>query len=473
MHKKRILTRIFIFIIILGIFCALIFTFSHQKSTSYSALSPSETTDLLHNPYMGWYSLEGYELADSEIPSVPASYLHSDTPGLVLLQINLKEYSGRDITDAGLSHLDTLLSAWSATPYQLILRFVYDWNGNNLLTEPSSRKQIEKHMEQIAPVINIYKQSVYLIQGIFLGNWGEMNNSHYLSSEDMTFLAQKLADLTDPSIFLAVRTPAQLRTILGTKSPLASSDAFNGSLASRLGLFNDGMLGSSTDTGTYGDSSSNTSDTDQAWPRADEIAFQNELCNYVPNGGEVILPNTYNDLDQAISDLSAMHVSYLNQDYDTTVIHDKWKNTAYSGSDKLYQGMSGYDYISSHLGYRYVMEDSAIQKNQLTLTLKNKGFSSCYRSLDVSLHLVSKDQKVVDTISVDTDTRTWLSGTSTVLRIPMNIQKYTAGSYTLSLQIQDPVTDCEIQLATDLPHSSNGYDIGTLKIQSFLSKLTK
>lgn len=473
MHKKRILTRIFIFIIILGILCVLVFTFSHKKSASYSALSSSETTNLLHNPYMGWYSLEGYELADSEIPSVPASYLHSDAPGLVLLQINLKEYSGRDITDAGLSHLDTLLSAWSDTPYQLILRFVYDWSGNNLLTEPSSREQIEKHMEQIAPVINTYKQSVYLIQGIFLGNWGEMNNSRYLSSEDMTFLAQKLADLTDPSIFLAVRTPAQLRTILETKSPLASSDAFNGSLASRLGLFNDGMLGSSTDTGTYGDSSSDTFDADQAWPRADEIAFQNELCNYVPNGGEVILPNTYNDLDQAISDLSAMHVSYLNQDYDTAVIHDKWKNTVYSGSDKLYQGMSGYDYISSHLGYRYVMEDSAFQKNQLTITLENKGFSSCYRSLDVSLHLVSEDQKVVDTISVDTDTRTWLSNTSTVLRIPMNIQKYTAGSYTLFLQIQDPVTGCEIQLATDLPHSSNGYDIGMLKIQSRLSKLTK
>ena len=473
MYKKRILTRIFFFVTILGIFCALVFTFSQKKSAVYTALSSSETTDVLHNPYMGWYSLEGYELADSEIPSVPASYLHSDTPGLVLLQINLKEYSGRDITSAGLSNLDTLLSAWSATPYQLLLRFVYDWSGDNLLTEPSSRKQIEKHMEQIAPVINQYTRSVYLIQGIFLGNWGEMNNSRYLSSEDMTALTQKLADLTDPSVFLSVRTPAQLRTILGTGVPLTSSDAFSGSLSSRLGLFNDGMLGSSTDTGTYGDSTSDASDPASAWPRTDEIAFQNALCNYVPNGGEVILPNTYNDLDQAIADLSAMHVSYLNQDYDTAVIHDKWKNAIYSGSDTLYQGKSGYDYISSHLGYRYVIKDSAFQNNQLTITLENKGFSSCYRPLDVSLCLVSKDQKVVDTISIDTDTRTWFSTSSTVLRIPLDIQKYAAGSYTLSLQIQDPATDCEILLATDLSHSSDGYDIGTLRIQTFLSKLTK
>ena len=98
------------------------------------------------------------------------------------------------------------------------------------------------------------------------------------------------------------------------------------SLASRLGLYNDGMLGSANDTGTYGDKAAADLDTNysDAWTREDELAFQNDLCLYVPNGGEVIIDNVYNDFDNAVKDLSQMHVSYLNSEYDSTVLN-KWK----------------------------------------------------------------------------------------------------------------------------------------------------
>ena len=297
------------------------------------------------------------------------------------MEINLGNYADCDISEDGLSRLDQLFSSWSDTQKQLILRFVYDWDGNNLQTEPALRSQIERHMEQLAPVINRYANSIYLLQGIFVGNWGEMNHSDYLSGNDLTALTEKLASLTDPSIFLSVRTPAQLRTILKTASPLPESDAYSGSLASRLGLYNDGMLGSPTDTGTYGDSASDTSDYSKAWPRADELTFQDKLCQYVPNGGEVITPNSCNDLDAAIQTLQTMHVSYLNKDYDPDVINKKWKTSLYSGSDLLYHGMIGYDYISCHLGYRYVLTASAFSPGQVSITVENKGFSSCYRPL--------------------------------------------------------------------------------------------
>ena len=73
--------------------------------------------------------------------------------------------------------------------------------------------------EQLAPVINRYANSIYLLQGIFVGNWGEMIHSDYLSGNDLTALTEKLASLTDPSIFLSVRTPAQLRTIFKNRFP--------------------------------------------------------------------------------------------------------------------------------------------------------------------------------------------------------------------------------------------------------------
>ena len=48
--------------------------------------------------------------------------------------------------------------------------------------------------------------------------------------------------------------------------------------------------------------------------REEELAFQDVLCSSVPSGGEVIVDNPYNDLENAIADLKTMHVSYLNED---------------------------------------------------------------------------------------------------------------------------------------------------------------
>ena len=216
---KAAITTIIIFALVLGCITAYF-----KKSTDYTAVSSSETNTTLSNPYIGWYSLIGYTLSDSGLSSVPSSYLTADSPTeLVLLEINLRNYADCDISVSGLSNLDLLLSEWSDTKKQLILRFVYDWDGNNLQTEPSSRSQIERHIEQVAPFINKYKKSVYLLQGIFVGNWGEMNNTTHMGNGEMETLIQKLDDVIDPSIFLSVRTPAQWRTIVseyrGTKVP--------------------------------------------------------------------------------------------------------------------------------------------------------------------------------------------------------------------------------------------------------------
>ena len=88
-----------------------------------------------------------------------------------------------------------------------------------------------------------------------------MNNTTHMGNGEMETLIQKLDNVIDPSIFLSVRTPAQWRTIVSeyrdTKVPHCPQPIFLSSLASRLGLYNDGMLGSANDTGTYGASALN------------------------------------------------------------------------------------------------------------------------------------------------------------------------------------------------------------------------
>lgn len=96
--------------------------------------------------------------------------------------------------------------------------------------------------------------------------------------------------------------PPSFGGILRTKTPLASSQTGDGSLASRLGLFNDGMLGSVYDLGTYDDTPLTSSSTPgEKGSRSDELIYQYKLCQYVPNGGEVTVNNEYNDLENAIA----------------------------------------------------------------------------------------------------------------------------------------------------------------------------
>ena len=102
-------------------------------------------------------------------------------------------------------------------------------------------------------------------------------------------------------------------------------------LAARLSLFNDGLLGNRSDYGTYKTDDSSGSDVLGRRSREEELDFQRELCRYVPNGGEVINDNPYNDFENAVKGLSERHITYLNKDYDQTVLK-KWEKEKVTGT---------------------------------------------------------------------------------------------------------------------------------------------
>ena len=462
-HPSHAHTRlIHLLQLILLLLCIILLTLCVRKIRflDYTPEDSSESTDALANPYIGFYTMTGITLSDTEVPSIPDTLQSADTSTqLVMLEINLLPYRDCDISNAALSNLDSYFSEWKASGHQLIVRFLYDWNGNNLTSEPDSLEQIMTHMKQVAPVINRYKDTIYLLQGIFVGNCGEMNQSNYLDQDSMTTLMNTLDSNIDPSIYLSVRTPRHRRMILNSAKVPSETSAFDGSLSSRLGLFNDGMLGSANDTGTYGDGSHTTDEFLELWSRKDELNYQNKLCRYVPNGGEVIIDNPYNDLEQALSDLQTMHVSYLNKDYDTAVL-DKWKQTAYTVEDTLYSDISGYEYIANHLGYRYTLTKSGISRSSLldrnasiSFTLKNTGFSNTYRSFDVKLSIVNNNGKLLDSIPVTTDTRLWNAGEKTTLTASVPISNYTPGKYQIYVKISDPDLNREILIASDSSHN--------------------
>lgn len=467
--------RRFIFLLCLIFLSGISIFFFTQRylPVDYQEAALSETTASLANPYRGFYDLHGYVLSEEETSDSAATWgmeRFSNSPcNLILLEINLKNYSNTYLTANALEQLQQILNQASIYQKQIILRCLYDWDGNALESEPDTIEQLRAHMEQLSGVINQHIDCIFLLQGIFTGNTGEMNQTNYGSAEDITYLMQQLSGYVHPSIYLSVRTPSHLRTILMSHDPISYDEAYSGTLASRLGLYNDGMLGSDNDLGTYDDTPFQRSDIPgEKGNRVQEIDFQNKLCQYVPNGGEVVLDNTYNDLSNAISDLSAMHVSYLNQVYDPAVF-EKWKNTTYEG-EGVFQGCDGYTYIGEHLGYRYLITKSSLQfrpllDNQaiLSVTVQNTGFAPAYRKFDTAIYLIDQEGNkypVKNTI----DNRRITSGSDTTFRLSLDVRSMKKGTYQIYIEMTVPDSSLPVYFANQDPEEGASLLLGTITI---------
>lgn len=326
-----------------------------------------ESTEPIPSPYQGLYRMYRYMLNDS--PCVEQQYLSdidSNPYTLALLEINLKNYRKTEISLSALHQCETIIKAWFHSDKKLIIRFLYDWDGIACYCEPGNINTILNHMTQLSPIINAYDRAVYLLQGIFIGNWGEMHHSNYMDDKSVITLINKLHSTVHPSIYLSVRTPQHWRMITKEIPELKK----------RLGLYNDGMLGSESDLGTYTN-------------REEELIFQHNNMQYLPNGGEVIYNMHYNSIQTFVQSLKTMHVSYLNADYDTRV-YDIWKNSTYNNQN-------GYDYIVSHLGYHYAINNCAVTKpflkNEIRIqcTIQNNGFSNALQSHVLCISLQNND----------------------------------------------------------------------------------
>ncbi len=435
----------------------------------------TESARAVQNPERGLYQLYGFWISDDAVDyrEQVAQKMADDTDtSLAMIQINLQAYRSGKISPTGLDHIQKLFEALKPTGKKLIVRFLYDWDGKNAQFEPSSLNIVLQHMRQLEPVLKRSSSQIYVLQGIFIGNWGEMNGSRYLSAENMKALIDQLAAVTDKNTFLAVRMPAQWRTLTKTDATDHESLLKNG-LAARLSLFNDGMLGNEGDYGTYGTKPRAESDPQSCWCRKDEIAFQNQLCLYVPNGGEAINDNPVNDFENAVKDLAAMHVTYLAAGYDQNV-YKKWAKSKVT-SDGCFTGMDGYNYIVRHLGYRILISDAALSYKHfldavsVSVNLKNVGFAPLYQKKDAELVVVDAKtgKQVIQPFQQDLRSLAGGSGADNTMNLStrFSLRGMDNGTYRLYFRIMDPESGTGLELANAQKAERYGYEIGTMELK--------
>lgn len=325
-----------------------------------------ESVEDCKNPGRGWYRVYSFDIKE-EFPKEDWYWGVCPTEQLALLMVDLGAFQKEPISKEALSNLENCLAFFKENKKELILRFVYDRKGEGIRHEPSSVSRIQGHMEQIGPILASYETTIFCLQGLFIGSWGEMHGSKFLAEPYLLELWDKMQKIVPSGCFCAVRKPKQWRWL--------EREAFIKEC--RLGLFNDGLLGSETDLGTY--------EEEQI---QEELEFQNRICQYVPNGGEAVGKRKEGNIEEAVKRFSQIHISYLNSVYDEQVL-TKWKQSEY-------QGENGYDYIGRRLGYRFVVSDVKFTNKKqpvLEIMVENRGFACIYEACSLSVVLLEASGK--------------------------------------------------------------------------------
>jgi len=376
---------------------------------NFCAQKFEETIAYDMNPGRGWYRVYTFQI-EKPIDYESLKVVCCKDEQLALLLVDLKFYQFDSLDEKALLHMTQILEFFQQEKKELILRCVYDTEGKGMETEPFGIHLIQTHMRQLGPIIKQYAKTILTLQGLFIGSWGEMHQSKFLKPEDLKELVLTMQEVTDGTIQLAVRKPQYLRMLSKVCDKL------------EIGLFNDGIMASESDFGTYGSARKSTESIEDAWCREDEMAFQNKVGQQVLCGGEVVNDNPLNDLETAITDLEKMHVTYLHSIYDMKVL-DKWKNTIYQ-KEGAFKGVDGFAYIGAHLGYRFVIKEviAEFKKNKmiLTLNIKNTGFAKAYENMKVNLLLKDENEMIIR-IPITTNVLKWTSKKVIIISVEVEL----------------------------------------------------
>ena len=365
-------------------------TKQYQQNLNYQ-----ESTERINNPDQGFYRPIYVRITEDGI-----SYnknIVNDTTQLYHLRIDISAFSqanneiaDKALTENALSGIDELLSYLQEKNKSAIARFVYDPGLNGSSNKEPALDMILQHISQLSTILDQYHDTLTAIEVGLIGPWGEMHTSTMANKDVINALIDAYLNNTT-EIPILVRTPKMIYNYLGiTIDDIDTYRIESTAKAYRLGLFNDGYLGSSNDLGTY-----SNREKEIPW-----LALQN---GHLPYGGEVVIPNsTLHDIENCPEEMFQLHLSYLNIEWNYNVI-DKWKNSTYTeaaGADSLYYGETAFQYIENHMGYRFVLEnsileyDTAVSQFGIDLSLRNVGFGNLNRPMNMTLLLESETGEI-------------------------------------------------------------------------------
>lgn len=355
-----------------------------------------ESIERIENPDQGFYSPVCIPLLSENYND--KTYVIKDDRQLYHLRMDISAFSskyngGNDLPldNAALTNLENTLNKYYEKDKSVVIRFAYDHNYEGVKDQEPSLDMMVTHVKQICGVLNKFRSTISAIEVGMVGPWGEMHSSA-CAKDGVTISSLIDTYLKETTSFpVLVRTPAMIYNYLNiTIDDIDNYVIEQTDLAYRLGLFDDGYLGSESDLGTYND-------------REKEINWIKNQTGHLPFGGEVVVPSSsLHNVDVCLPEMDLINLSYLNKSWNDAVI-DKWKKTYYDemcGKDAKYYGQTAYTYIENHLGYRFVLKESNFKYNEnyddieVELKIDNVGFGNLNKEKYLYVYIVDEGGKV-------------------------------------------------------------------------------
>ncbi len=404
----------------------------------------TESITEFNNPDMGFYRPTGVRVSpDTESTWWKNPIWYSNR--LVHLRIGLREFSEKynkvqdyDITEDTIQKLNIWVDQIRKAGGTAIVRFAYDDFEGYADLEPDIA-QIEKHIEQLKPFFEANEDIIACVETGFLGKWGEQHTSKIVTDENIKRVTDKLLEVVPKSRTVSVRRPRYYACVTGADINSIDKDMpEKGTPAYRVGVFNDGYLGSRSDLGTF-------------LNRQKEIAWLNNQATHTIYGGEVVwgVPTelddkgyVFNSPEHIEEEMFITHTSYLNEEWNDKVING-YKNTTYNGKDELYKSSSVFTYVKNHLGYRLVLNKVTMprsvaqsQKLNIKIDLKNVGAGNVVNQK--TAYIILKNAEKEYQFLTDIDIRELLSLENANYEISINIDREIMhGEYDVYLKIVD------------------------------------
>lgn len=302
-------------------------------------------------------------------------------------------------------------------------RFAYDYDGVTGC-EPAF-DMVLTHIRQIAGVLSDYADVVPSIECGIIGMFGEMHSSKYDDAshpEYDTTIVRTWLDELDPRIKVQVRSPKYLfrllqREVLGTTGTLRGETVLARLTElegwDRIGLYNDGYLGTVYDYGTFTDANGNNNfSREQAnrWlKRLRDIPYGGEIATLTTDEQENTWPPFVQSGFNQVAEWYDCHLSYLRGTPDSMRVVRKMKQYTFTESAYSFSGMPSLsewngrnllEFMRSHMGYRFVLRSSRLTDEaapggtlQLAFDVENTGFGDLFLPTRTEVLLQAADDR--------------------------------------------------------------------------------
>lgn len=437
-------------------------------------LSYIETRDEVPNPDRGFYqpiATRLYRTGNTPVSEEHLRQLAGKHGCIIHIRCGLEDFSSQaahqrhnadtpgkdgDLTQDALQALDKTLDNIRKTGSTAILRFSYDLDG--ACRSPQGYEpplpQILCHIAQLGRIISRHKATVLCIETGLFGPWGEQHGTTAAASPSsyppmidawLKALPQDLtASVRRPLYYIHWATAHGAALTIDTihqPEHLRKLDTFGKANTHRIGIYNDGYLGTALDYGTFTDRERET----------DWLSRQAQTTFY---GGEIVKDpdsplalGAYNRTGFISREGFKTHTTYLNREWNPEVI-GAWKKETYTGTDPAYRGSDGYTYIRNRLGYRFVLRESRQtaprrpdSPTRLHIAVENVGFGNIIRPKKAELILRNEQHTAVIQLK-DIDIRAWKSRTTAHLDIDILPPGHLpAGDYGIYLRLTQPATE--------------------------------